>query len=233
MGDGYGYHDDCKGQDGFDLTPQETVGWTRAFDYEELYRRFEGLKPDIVESGTRGWTWVSCWRRAACGKCGRLQYHSNQIVIALDGACRDNGGSDPRAAIGVYVGEDNCFNFHTPLVSVEDPTNQQAELTAGYAGLIRAITIKKEVLTDLAWVVFKSDSEYLVKGMTSWIMNWKKNGFRTSTRAKVVNRERFEVLEKLVVELNGLGVEVRFWHVPREYNKEADALANKALDREG
>lgn len=119
------------------------------------------------------------------------------------------------------------------LFPMEDPTNQKAELMAGYAGLTQAIRTKKEVLTELAWVVFKSDSEYLVKGMTSWIMKWKKNGFRTSTGAKVVNKEYFELLERLVVELNGLGVEVRFWHVPREYNQEADALANKALDCEG
>ena len=87
---------------------------------------------------------------------------------------------------------------------------------AGQVGLVQAIKIKKEVIMGLAWVVFKADSEYLVKGMTSWIIKWKKNnGFRNAKGTKVVNSEYFEQLEELVLELNELGVEVRFWHVPR------------------
>jgi len=49
-------------------------------------------------------------------------------------------------------------------------------------------------------------------------------------RAKVVNKVHFEQLKMLMVELNDFGVGVRFWHVPRLYNEEADPWASKAFN---
>lgn len=46
----------------------------------------------------------------------------------------------------------------------------------------------------------------------------------------MVNWGFFACLEEFVEELDSLGVEVRFWHVPREYNQDTDKLANEALD---
>lgn len=66
--------------------------------------------------------------------------------------------------------------------------------------------------------------------MTTWIYKWKQNGFKTSLGTNVVNWGFFACLEEFVEELDSLGVEVRFWHVPREYNQDTDKLANEALD---
>lgn len=78
-------------------------------------------------------------------------------------------------------------------------------------------------------MVIKADSEYLVKGTTEWIFKWGTNGYRTSKGTPVTNSALFQKLQALVSKLNGLNVEVLFWHVQREFNKEADELANKAL----
>lgn len=48
------------------------------------------------------------------------------------------------------------------------------------------------------------------------------NDYRTSRGTPVVNASLFRKLQELVAELNGLNVEVLFWHVPRERNKQAD-----------
>jgi ribonuclease HI len=83
---------------------------------------------------------------------------------------------------------------------------------------------------SLQHVVIKSDSEYVVKGMTSWIHNWKLNGYRNSKKKPVVNTDLFKDLEEEITALNNRDVHVQFWHVPREQNKIADYLANCILD---
>jgi ribonuclease HI len=52
-----------------------------------------------------------------------------------------------------------------------------------------------------------ADSEYLVKGMTSWVFKWKSNGYRTSRGTSVSNASLSENF-KILLELNALNVEV-------------------------
>jgi ribonuclease HI len=111
-------------------------------------------------------------------------------------------------------------------------TNQIAELNAGITALEQAIDIlqTKALGEDpLHTVVIKADSEYLVKGMTEWVFKWEVNGYKNARRDSVKNSELFKELHKLVKVLNTSDVEVLFWHVPREMNKEADRLANQAF----
>jgi ribonuclease HI len=105
---------------------------------------------------------------------------------------------------------------------------------AGIRALEQALVIQSNQINgyDLHMVVIKADSEYLVKGMTEWVFKWEKNGYRTSRGTPVANATFFKKLDNLVNELNKLNVEVRFWHVPREYNKQADMLANMALEND-
>ena len=61
------------------------------------------------------------------------------------------------------------------------------------------------------------------------MFRWKENDCRTA-RASLVTNRLFEKLDRQVAELNDMGVEMLFWHVSRERNREADKLANMALD---
>jgi ribonuclease HI len=79
-------------------------------------------------------------------------------------------------------------------------------------------------------VVIKSDSEYLVKGMTSWIHKWKQNGFINAKGNPVVNTDLFHAIDNAIEELYNRGVEVQFWHVPRDQKQMADCLVNCKLD---
>lgn len=131
--------------------------------------------------------------------------------------------------MGIYVGEGPVHNFQLVLHDAK-PTNQKAELIAGMLALYQAVKIKKSVMTDLLQVVIKTDSEYLAKSMTEWVFKWKKNGYRNARSLPVTNKKEFQDLDVLVRYLNKLDVEVLFWHVERERNREADKLANMALD---
>lgn len=98
-------------------------------------------------------------------------------------------------------------------------------------GLEQGLAIESQGVEDenLQKVVIKADSEYLVMGMTEWGFRWEMNGYQTSRGAAVANASLFRKLQELVILLNERKVEVLFWHIPRERNKEADMWANMAL----
>jgi ribonuclease HI len=122
-------------------------------------------------------------------------------------------------------------------------TNQVAELGAGVTGLKIARAIWESGEMDEIYedgelhkkpthVIIKADSEYLVKGMTQWILKWEKNGFTIANGTEVVNRKLFEQCQIEVNELEERGVILQFWDIKRKWNKEADDLANTALDED-
>ena len=162
----------------------------------------------------------------------RFVGHSDGIMIAVDGACKGNGRGDAYATIGVYFSKSSRWNL-TEVLTDPLPTNQKAELTACLRALQMVLRLRHTIVegteSGLRTVVIKTDSEYVVKGMTEWIFKWNKNGFKTSKGSAVVNASLFKSIEKLVLELNDNGVYVSFLHVPRSRNKDADALANSRL----
>ena len=192
------------------------------------------------------WNQLELLCAVECNDCAGRYDHTRSIIIAVDGACRNHGTTNARAAYAAYFHHKNTTYNSSSLLSGPVQTNQRAELSAGLLALQLASHIKDlndpsrphERLTDeddgpeaiLKYVVIKSDSEYLVNGMTSWIRNWKLNGFRNSKKKPVVNTDLFKALEEEIIALNDRGVVVQFWHVMREQNKMADYLANCLLD---
>lgn len=203
---------------------------SRRFDPSTLYSKNVDLDRVEVRKYNKNWTYVACEDSHPCAHCNCIAPHLNSIVIAVDGACRRNGTTEAVAAAGVFVGEESQYN---KSVVLEGPraTNQVAELSAGILALQQAMEIQSKWSGDepLQQVVIKADSQYLVKGMTEWVFKWKENGYRTSKGTQVTNSALFEELQGLIGQLNERGIEVLFWHVPRNWNKEADELAGKAL----
>jgi ribonuclease HI len=128
-----------------------------------------------------------------------------ELVIYSDGASRNNPGE---AGAGVYIMQDN-----KPLEKIArylgQTTNNIAEYSAAIIGLEHAVKIGASRVKLLA------DSELLVKQM---------NG-----QYKVKN-EGLKPLHAKVKELIAKIGSVEVIYIPREMNKEADALANKAID---
>ncbi|GLA37379.1 hypothetical protein AnigIFM63309_004292 [Aspergillus niger] len=143
-----------------------------------------------------------------------------------------NGRYGARASIGVYHGPGHGWNESARLSPELRQTNQVAELAACERALIYACIIQEhwddiaeEIETGkerLYTVVIKSDSEYVVRGMTEWIYKWKANGW--------VNAKGFQLPIESTLSLEDEQVTVQFWQVPRELNQEADRLATSALD---
>ncbi len=131
---------------------------------------------------------------------------TEKLVIFTDGAARGNPGP---AAIGVVLKDEKGTTVATIGRCLGARTNNQAEYTAVIAGLEKAISLgAKEVL-------LKSDSELVVKQLMGLY--------------KVKNADLREMYQK-VIKLTGQLEKFTAVNIPREQNKQADALCNKALD---
>lgn len=82
-----------------------------------------------------------------------------------------------------------------------------------------------ELGSEFPQVIIKTDSAYLVLGMTEHLAKWKLSGYRNTAGDPVVNAEYFMRLDQEVEMLKKLGVYVSFWNVPRSYNEKANDLA--------
>jgi len=73
-----------------------------------------------------------------------------------------------------------------------------------------------------------SDSRYLVQGMSEWIVQWRRNGWRTSDRKPVKNRDLWEELIELG-ETHRMRFEWIEGHAGHPENERCDRLANEAI----
>jgi len=100
-------------------------------------------------------------------------------------------------------------------------TNQRAELTA----ILRAL----EIVPRHRDISIITDSRYAIDCVTSWYVNWRKNGWRTSAGKAVENKDLVENILAKIEERNSLMVQTLFeWikgHSNQLGNVEADKLA--------
>jgi len=138
------------------------------------------------------------------------------IVEAFtDGACSGNpgpGGWGVLLRMGKNEKELCGGEHHT--------TNQQMELQAAVEAL--------RALTRPCRVTIISDSRYVVQGMTEWIHNWKKKGWKTAGKKPVSNLERWRQLDALAAihEVNWQWVK---GHAGHPENERADELARQGM----
>ena len=140
----------------------------------------------------------------------------NEITIYTDGACSGNPGKGGWGAILIYAKEEKYLSGSNQLT-----TNNQMELTATIAAL-KAIVKPHNI-------ALYTDSQYVKNGITSWIFNWKKNGWKTANKKPVANKDLWIELDKYV-KIHSVNW---FWvkgHSGDHYNEIADQLAVNAMN---
>lgn len=139
------------------------------------------------------------------------------VDLYTDGACSGNPGPGGWGAILIW-------GPHRKELSggARDTTNNRMELTA----VIRGI----QALTRITRVRIHTDSTYVMKGMTEWLPNWKKRGWKTADRKPVKNADLWQELEQALIEHH---VEWRWvkGHSGVPDNERADELARLAIPR--
>ena len=136
------------------------------------------------------------------------------IKIYTDGSCIENPGKGGWAAIILNNGKKIEIKGNK-----KDTTNNQMELLAPIQAL-------KKIPKGSKVQIF-TDSKYVKSGITEWIHNWKKNGWKTASKQDVKNKELWLELDLLnnEFEINWNWVKA---HSTDELNNEVDLLARSA-----
>jgi len=154
-----------------------------------------------------------------------VRLNQNAFALYTDGACRGNPGPGSYGYIvqnheGSIVKEMAAHSEHT--------TNNKMELTA----IIEGLKSLREEVTPMHSIHVFTDSKYAVDGMKSWIIGWKKRGWKKADKKSPENLELWQSLDELqhIANVSFSWVKGHSGHPQNEY---VDALANKVLDENG
>ncbi|MBT8091985.1 MAG: ribonuclease HI [Gammaproteobacteria bacterium] len=138
------------------------------------------------------------------------------VEIYTDGACRGNPGPGGWGAL-LIAGR------HRKTMHGGDPetTNNRMELTAAIEAL--------NALKGPRRVILHTDSKYVMDGITEWMANWKKRGWKTTARKPVRNKDLWQLLDEAQARHDIEWIWVR-GHDGNPGNEEADDLANLGID---
>ncbi|HXH04114.1 MAG TPA: ribonuclease HI [Candidatus Competibacteraceae bacterium] len=143
--------------------------------------------------------------------------NEDMVEIFTDGACRGNPGPGGWGVLLRWREHEKTLYGGEP-----DTTNNRMELLAAIRGL--------EALNRPCRVVVHTDSRYLQQGISEWLPNWKRRGWKTADNQPVKNADLWQRLEAAVA--RHLQVEWRWvkGHSGHRENEQADALAHQGID---
>ncbi|WP_039913993.1 ribonuclease HI [Cellvibrio mixtus] len=139
-----------------------------------------------------------------------------QVEIYTDGACKGNPGPGGWGVLLRYSGVEKSL-----YGGEANTTNNRMELMAAIEGL--------SALREPCDVTITTDSQYVRKGITEWLANWKRNGWRTAAKEPVKNADLWQRLDE-----QNQRHQVR-WHWVKGHsghreNEIADGLANRGIE---
>ncbi len=140
------------------------------------------------------------------------------VQVYADGACKGNPGPGGWGAILMEGGNEKELFGGSPQT-----TNNRMELTA----VIRAL----EALKHPSTVEVYTDSQYVQKGISEWLPDWKRRGWRTADKKPVKNVDLWQELEQVA------GKHRVSWHWVKGHaghpeNERADELANRGVEEQ-
>ncbi|WGK70436.1 ribonuclease HI [Candidatus Haliotispira prima] len=184
-----------------------------------------------------------------------------RVVVYTDGGCRGNPGPGAWAAVSYSECEypqksepgkhrnrgdgDNGIPTFEISGAAAQTTNNRMELQAVIEGL-KALPSQYPQLfeheqlaggkhgRELPEIAVYTDSQYVKNGITTWIHNWKKNDWRTSTKKPVKNKELWQELDHQVSTVQQYASLCWHWvkgHAGHYYNERCDTLVQQKFPR--
>ncbi len=138
------------------------------------------------------------------------------VEIYTDGACRGNPGPGGWGVWLKYVDTEKVL-----YGGEQETTNNRMELMAAIQAL--------EILKYPCSIKLHSDSKYVLQGITEWMANWKKRGWKTAAKKPVKNEDLWRRLDEAMQKhtINWTWVK---GHSGNVGNEKADQLANQGID---
>ena len=142
----------------------------------------------------------------------------SRVEAYTDGACRGNPGPGGWGVVLRYGTTEREIWGGEPLT-----TNNRMELLAAISALA---ALRRRCRVELY-----TDSQYVRKGITEWLANWKRKGWKTAAGKAVKNQDLWMRLDEIASRH-----EVS-WHWVKGHsghpeNERADALANRGIDEQ-
>jgi ribonuclease HI len=139
-----------------------------------------------------------------------------QVVIYTDGSCRGNPGPGGWGAVLRYNGHERLLHGGENAT-----TNNRMELMAAIQAL--------ETLREPCTISLYTDSNYVRQGLTEWLPQWRRRGWKTADKKPVKNQDLWQRLDEAAARHR---VE---WHWVKGHsgdpgNELADSLANRGVD---
>ncbi|HEC16327.1 MAG TPA: ribonuclease HI [Sedimenticola sp.] len=144
---------------------------------------------------------------------------ADRVEVFTDGACKGNPGPGGWGAVLRYKGAEKHL-----CGGEAETTNNRMELLA----VINALASLKRRCR----VRITTDSQYVKNGITQWIANWKRRGWKTADRKPVKNQDLWRRLDAEVAKHDVEWVWVR-GHSGHPENELADELANRGIEELG
>lgn len=141
---------------------------------------------------------------------------TEQVIIYTDGACKGNPGPGGWGVVLKYKGKTKEL-----YGGERETTNNRMELIAAITAL--------ESLTRSCSVQLNTDSKYVLQGITEWMANWKKRGWKTVSRHPVKNEDLWRRLDAAIAR-HDIDWKWVKGHSGEQGNERADALANLGID---
>jgi ribonuclease HI len=141
---------------------------------------------------------------------------TTRVEIFTDGACRGNPGPGGWGALLRYGDHEKTLKG-----AERETTNNRMELMAAISAL--------EELSRPCKVDLTTDSQYVRKGITEWLANWKRRNWKTASKQPVKNVDLWQRLEAATHQHDIAWHWVR-GHTGHPENERADELANEAID---
>ena len=142
-----------------------------------------------------------------------------KVYLFTDGACRGNPGPGGWGVLMRYNVTEKTLHE-----GEKHTTNNRMELMAAIQGLA--------ALKESCDVELTTDSQYVKNGITQWVANWKKRGWKTADKKPVKNQDLWERLDQEVARHQVSWHWVR-GHSDHPENEMADELANRGIDEMG
>ena len=140
---------------------------------------------------------------------------SGVVELFTDGACKGNPGIGGWGVLLRYDGHEKTLCGGEP-----ETTNNRMELRAVIEGL--------NSLKRPCRVAITTDSQYVKQGISDWIHNWKRNGWKTAAKKPVKNSDLWRALDEAVTRHDVSWHWVK-GHSGHAENERADELANQGI----
>jgi ribonuclease HI len=148
------------------------------------------------------------------------------IHIYTDGGCSGNPG--PGGWAYIIIGEREPVLLAENWGAEKSTTNNRMELLAVISALEALPGVCPEISAGAGQIAIYTDSQYVQKGMSVWIKDWKRKGWKTSAKEPVKNQDLWQRLDGLAAGFSINWIWVK-GHAGEKNNERCDVMTRKAI----